>query len=83
MNWREGGRGRFSGESADGEIGYELIAKRNGEYYIKAYLIGGREHRLPFQNFLDAEAAMDWVAEYEFKRAEKRARYAQEEPIRI
>lgn len=66
-------------ESKDGQIGYSIMRKRNGRYYIKAYLISGAEHRLPFQNFESAEDAKSWIAEYERKRAEREARYAKEE----
>lgn len=78
MNWKKLRRGKFSGDSEDGQVSYMVMPKRNGQYFIKAYLVGGAEHRLPFQSFETAQAAMDWVEQYEQERAERNACYAQE-----
>ena len=83
VEWRELRRGRFSGDSADGQIGYMLMPKSGGQYFVKAYLVGGAEHRIPYQDFESAGAAKAWVEQYEQKRAERNVRYAQEEPIRF
>ena len=79
MNWKER-RGRFYAEGD--QIGFSVLPKRNG-YFVRAYLVGGAEHQLPYQDFETAKAAMDWAGDYEQKMAERLARYAQEEPIRI
>ena len=83
MNWKKLRRGKYSGDSEDGQVGYMIMSKRTGRFFIKAYLVGGREHQLPFQDFPDAQAAIDWVEQYERERAERNARYAQEKPIRL
>jgi len=82
MNWKER-RGKFEAESEDGQIAYMILPKKNGRYFIKAYLGGGAEHGLPFQDFDSPEAAQAWVENYERERVEKAARYAKEEPIRF
>jgi len=82
MNWKER-RGKWQSTSEDGQIDYVIIPKKNGRYFVKAYLGGGAEHRLPFQDFASPDAAKAWVADYERERAEKAARYAKEEPIRF
>jgi len=83
MNWKKQRRGNYYSTSEDGQIGYEIYINRRGRFYIKGYLAGGAEHRLPFQDFDTAEAAIAWVEQHEQERAERKARYAQEEPIRF
>jgi hypothetical protein len=82
MKWKER-RGNWRATSGDEQIDYVIILKKNGRYFIKAYLGGGAEHRLPFQDFASPEAAQAWVADYERERAEKNARYRNEKPIRF
>lgn len=82
MNWKKYRR-TIETESDDGQIDYIIATTRKGRYYIKAYLPGGQEHRLPFQNFETAEEAQKWVEDYEAKRTEQKARYADEKPIRF
>ena len=83
MNWRGVQRGKPYSESQDGEIIYDVRVKRYSGWFIEASLAGGAEHRLPFQSFPTAEAAMAWVEEYEAKRVERRARHADERRIRF
>ena len=82
MNWKEYRR-TTEATSADEQIEYIISKTRKGRYYIKAYLAGGQEHRLSFQSFETTKEAQNWVKEYEAKRAEQNARYAEEEPIRL
>ena len=82
MNWKER-RGKWQATSEDEQIDYVILPKKNGHYFIKAYLDGGAEHRPPFQDFISPEAAKAWVEAYEQERAEKAAHYAKEEPIRF
>lgn len=81
MNWNQR-RNRHDARSTDGQIDWLVLPKKSGKYFIKAYLIGGAEHRLPFQEFETAQEAMDWAEEYDQRRYEKAAEYA-EEPIRF
>lgn len=82
MNWKEW-RGRFDARSTDNQIDWLVMPKKNGKYYIKAFLGGGASHRLPFQEFETAQEAKGWAEEYDQRRYEKAAEYAKEEPIRL
>lgn len=82
MEWKETRRKEHHARSDDEQIGYIVAPKRNGKYYIKAYLSGGTEHRLPYQDFDTADEAKTWVEEYERKRAERNAQYADEKPLK-
>jgi len=59
MDWKER-RGKWQSTSEDSQIDYVIIPKKNSRYFIKAYLGGGAEHRLPFQDFASPEAAKAW-----------------------
>jgi len=79
MDWKR----ERSGMAAEGEneIYYMILPKRSDKFYIKAYLAGGAEWRLPFQDFASEQEAMDWVEIYENKLTAQRIRRAAEEPI--
>lgn len=81
MEWKR----QRSGMTAEGENGiyFMILPKRNGRFFIKAYLAGGAERRLPFQDFEGEKEAMAWVEKYEAQQAALRAKYAAEEPIRF
>jgi len=83
MKWNGVARGKPYSESEDGEISYDIRDKRNGKFYIEASLAGGAEHRLPYQDFPTAEAAMAWVEEYEAKRQASFLHIADEKPIQF
>ncbi len=81
MDWKKTRRGEYH-SFTDSEISYIIHPKRNGKFYIKAYLVGGREHLLPFQDFDTIEAAKSWVEDYDEKLAKRRATH-EEEPIKF
>jgi len=80
MDWKRE-RSGMAAEGEESEIYYMILPKRNGKFYVKAYLAGGAEWRLPFQDFASEQEAIDWVEVYEIKLAEQKARRAAEEPI--
>lgn len=82
MKWKEYRR-TTEATSDDGEIEYVISKKRTGKYYINASLPGGREHRLPFQNFGTVREAKNWVEQYEAKRARRARAASREKPIRF
>ncbi len=82
MDWKKYRR-TTEATSDDEQIGYIIRTTRRGKIRIEAYLAGGREHQLPYKNFDAVEEAQEWVNEYEAKRAEQNARYADEKPISI
>lgn len=50
------------------------IIKKNGNFFVKAYLVGGREVRLPYQEFATIEEAKEWIARYDYERQERFSR---------
>lgn len=82
MNWHVR-QNKYDARSTDGQIDWLVLPKKNGKYFVKAYLGGGAEHRLPFQEFETAEKAMDWAEAYDEKRYAANARYAKEESIKF
>ena len=82
MDWRQE-RSGMTAEGEDSRVYYMILSKKNGKFYVNAYLEGGAERRLPFQDFASEQEAMDWVEESEAKWAARKARVAAEEPIRF
>jgi len=82
MKWKER-RGQWRATSEDEQIDYAILPKKGGRFFIKAYLGGGAEHRLPFQDFASAAEARAWVEDHERKRAADAARYRNEKRIRF
>ena len=76
--WKESRRGdTYSWDTPRADIipySWEILPKRNGKFYLKAYLPGGQEARLPFQDFASIEEAKIWAMKYDFDRQERAIR---------
>ena len=49
-------------------IGWSVLLKKNGRYFVEARRVGGAQVRLPYQEFESLDAAMQFCMEYDAKR---------------
>jgi hypothetical protein len=62
MDWKHY---RRTIETQGKNCSYIIRKNRAGKFFVKAYLMGGREKKLPFQSFDTAAQAQERVEEYE------------------
>jgi len=72
MDWRKWRRGEYHSRGRD--LGYVIVPKKNGKYFVEARQAGGAKHQMPFQDFESPEAAMEWVDAHERELAKTRER---------
>ena len=49
-------------------LGYNIVPKRSGKFFVEAYHIGGAKEGLPFAEYKSLEEAKTFILSYEYKR---------------
>lgn len=49
-------------------LGYTIVPKRNGRFFVEAHHIGGAKEGLPYAEYESIAAAKNFILFYEYKR---------------